>query len=192
MPFRRVLVSSAVAILLLSIHGLSIGFAQSTVATPTAEGCDQVPKYIKDRQAADALIQADWDQRFPATPFAINVSQNEYERFLLSLSPEEFEQLAAHYLERVKRFDEIDAAPIMQPYHELTIERAKVNASLFQNAATVGILTARIAYAETVDQIIAERTAYAYAAALVCPAFLTIPETLGDAISEPTATAVPA
>lgn len=119
-------------------------------------------------------MRADWAERFPGVAYPSDMSDDEFERFLLGLTPEEFAILADHWLYRAELFEKMDVPAIVQPYHELTVERAKVRASAYRTAVTVGVVVAGMTYSEALDQIVEERSAYSVLALEVCPAFMDI------------------
>ncbi len=154
-----------------ALNDPSSSLAQSPIPTPTAEGCDQIGEYLKERDEVDRQTDEDWSSIFPSSTVWSEISEDEIGTVVMAADAEELEAIGGMYDRRVEQLERIDAPGVIAYYHDQLILRNRLTANMYHNGATTGVLVALIAFSEPRETAYTNLVNYAAAAVSVCPQF---------------------
>lgn len=150
------------------------------VASPTAEGCDQIGAYIDELRGVTTSAKVLWKQSLPTLRYFDQMTDEESEDFLFGATPDELRRFAGFFDGVIALLEEVDVPPVAQAFHRQHVQGVRLAANMLRESATLGIFVAGLVYLDMIDESDALEDVQAQTALAVCPAFQEVIDVYAD------------
>ncbi len=141
------------------------------IPTATAEGCEDVAAYLKERQRIMRELLVDMEAIFPQVATPIMEHGDELFVAVFSMTPDQANALAQAYDQTADKIAQIEAPPVAAFYNSLQVDLYHLSADVFKETGKTDISTAGDKFEGQLTEMGNAVLLAGAAATGVCPAF---------------------